>query len=195
MAAWSAASRLRLLDDRKPTWRRPDDEVVEDVIIPALQVADRFDCMVGYFGGAALRELSHGLAAYILRCDHPLRLLVSPVLSDSDQEGIRLGTRSPTELLNGAIESAFTDETALASALAQHTKQCFAYLLATRRLLMKVVLVEDAKFHLKEWIFRAGQDVAVLSGSANFTGQALLGNVERLNLPSLWISRLRCERA
>ena len=78
------------------------------------------------------------------------------------------------------------DETALASALAQHTKQCFAYLLATRRLLMKGVLVKDAKFHLKEWIFRAGQDLAVLSGSANFTGQALLGNVERLNLHRNW---------
>ena len=142
--------------------------------------------MVGYFGGAALRELSHGLATYILRGDQPLRLLVSPVLSDSDQEGIRLGTKSPTELLNGAIESAFADETALASALAQHTKQCFAYLLATRRLLMKVVLVKDAKFHLKEWIFRSGQDLVVLSGSANFTGQALLGNVERLNLHRSW---------
>ena len=186
MARWAGASRLRLLDDRKPTWRRPDDDVVEDVIIPALQVADRFDCMVGYFGGAALRELSHGLAAYILRGDQPLRLLVSPVLSDSDQEGIRLGTRSPTELLKGVIESAFVDETALASALAQHTKQCFAYLLATRRLLMKIVLVEDARFHLKEWIFRSGQDLAVLSGSANFTGQALLGNVERLNLHRSW---------
>lgn len=180
------ATRLRLLDDRKPTLRCPEDEVVEGVIIPALQVADRFDCMVGYFGGAALRELSHGLAAYILHSDQPLRLLVSPVLSDSDQEGIRLGTRNPTELITDAIASAFVDETALASALAQHTKQCFAFLLATRRMLMKVVLVEHAKFHLKEWIFRAGQDVAVLSGSANFTGQALLGNVERLNLHRSW---------
>ena len=186
MVASVAVSRLRLLDDRKPTWRRPDDEVVEDVIIPALQVADGFDCMVGYFGGAALRELSHGLAAYILHSDQPIRLLVSPVLSESDQAGIRLGTRSPTELLNGAIESAFSDETALASALAQHTKHCFAYLLATRRLLMKVVLVKDARFHLKEWIFRANQDLAVLSGSANFTGQAFLGNVERLNLHRSW---------
>ncbi len=142
--------------------------------------------MVGYFGGAALRELSHGLASYILRGNQPLRLLVSPVLSDSDQEGIRLGTRSPKGLIDGAIKAAFTDETALASALANHTKQCFAYLLSTRRLLMKIVLVQDAKFHIKEWIFRSGQDIAVLSGSANFTGQALLGNVERLNLHRSW---------
>ena len=181
-----ATSRLRLLDARKPTWRRPEDEVVEEVIIPALQVADRFDCMVGYFGGAALRELSHGLAAYILKSSQPLRLLVSPVLSEVDQEAIRMGTRATTEVLTDAVETALADETALASALAQHTRHCFAYLLSARRLLMKVVLVRDAKFHLKEWIFRAGGDVAVLSGSANFTGEALLGNVERLNLHRSW---------
>ena len=73
------ASRLRFLDHRKPTWRRPDDAVVEEVIVPSLQVADRFDCMVGYFGGAALRELSHGLAAYILRSNQPLRLPCKPL--------------------------------------------------------------------------------------------------------------------
>ena len=179
-------SRLRLLDDRKPTWRRPDDEVVDDVIIPALQVADRFDCMVGYFGGAALRELSHGLAAYILRSDQPLRLLVSPVLSDSDQEAIRLGAGTPVEVLIEAFEAAFTDETALSSSLVEHTKQCFAYLIASRRLVMKIVMVQDAIFHLKEWIFRSNSDVAILSGSANFTGRALVGNVERLNLHRSW---------
>lgn len=179
-------SRLRLLDDRKPIWRRPDDEVVKEVIIPALQVADRFDCMVGYFGGAALRELSHGLAAFILRSDQPLRLLVSPVLSDSDQEAVRMGARTPTEVLSRAIQDAFTDETALASALAEHTRQCFAYLLAARRLLMKVVMVKDAVFHLKEWIFQSGHDIAILSGSANFTGRALVGNVERLDLHRNW---------
>ena len=184
--AIGTASRLRFLDHRKPTWRRPDDAVVEEVIVPSLQVADRFDCMVGYFGGAALRELSHGLAAYILRSDQPLRLLVSPFLSQSDQEGIRLGSRPATEILGEALEVAFNDETALASALANHTKQCFAYLLATRRLLMKIVMVPDATFHLKEWIFRAGQDIVVLSGSANFTGPALLGNVERVNLHRSW---------
>ena len=180
------ASRLRLLEGRKPTWRSPDDEIVAEVIVPALQVADHFDCMVGYFGGDALRELSHGLAAYVFRSNQPLRLLVSPVLSDSDLEAVRLGIDTPADILSNAIEAAFADEVALASALAQHTKQCFAYLLATNRLLIKVVLVQHATFHLKEWIFRADQDIVVLSGSANFTGRALLGNVERLNLHRSW---------
>lgn len=179
-------SRLQLLDDRKPTWRRPDDAVVEEVIIPALQIADRFDCMVGYFGGAALRELAHGLASFIMRNDAPMRLLISPILSDTDRESVELGRPEGIERLEKAVIAAFDDEVALQSALVEHTKQCLAYLLATNRLVVKVVLVDNATFHLKEWIFGCGTDIAVLSGSANFTGQALMANVERLNLHRSW---------
>jgi superfamily II DNA or RNA helicase len=179
-------SRLRVLDDRKPTWRLPDDPVVEEVIVPALQVADEFLCMVGFFGGGALRELSHGLAAYIVRGRHPVRLLASPVISESDQEAIQLGIRKPAEVLADAIAAAFKDEVTLQSALAEHTGRCLAFLLATDRLRMKVVHVRNAKFHLKEWIFRSEPDVVVLSGSANFTGSALAYNVEKLNLHRSW---------
>ena len=186
MSSSTGESRLRFLNDRKPSWRRPDDPVVEAVIIPALQVAERFDCMVGYFGGGALRELAPGLASFIVRTDAPVRLLVSPVISVTDQESIREGTRAAQDVLASAIALAFSDEVSLTSALADHTKQCLAYLIATRRLQMKVVMVKDAKFHLKEWIFGAGPDVAVLSGSANFTGQALAKNVEKLNLHRSW---------
>lgn len=179
-------SRLRLLDDRKPTWRLPDDPVVEEVIVPALQVADEFLCMVGFFGGGALRELSHGLASYITRSRNPVRILASPVISEGDQEAIRLGVKAQEEVLADAIARAFDDEVALQSALAEHTKRCLAYLLATQRLRMKVVHVKNAKFHLKEWIFRADPDVVVLSGSANFTENALVHNVEKLNLHRSW---------
>lgn len=181
-------SALRFLDNRKPTWRRPDDPVVEEVIIPSLQVAERFDCMVGYFGGGALRELAAGLASYIVRSEAPLRLLVSPVISEEDQEAIRLGMSNVRGVLEDAMATAMDDEVALTSALAQHTQKCLAYLLAVNRLQMKVVLVKDAKFHLKEWIFGCAADVAVLSGSANFTGAAVTVNVERLNLHRSWRS-------
>lgn len=179
---------LRILDDRKPIWRRPDDPIVDEVIIPALQVAESFDCMVGFFGGGALRELSHGLASYIIRSREPLRLLVSPIISDGDQEAIRVGLKNPAQVLEEAITFSLTDESTLASALAQHTKKCLAYLIAVGRLRMKVVLVKGAKFHVKEWIFRNQYDIVVLSGSANFTGQALANNVEQLHLHRSWRS-------
>lgn len=180
-------SRLRALDDRKLVWHCPEDPVVEQVIVPALQQATEFDCMVGFFGGGALRELAAGLATYLLGSTEPLRLLVSPVISEADQESIREGLKKPREVLESSIAAAFQDEVALASALADHTKRCLAYLLAVRRLQMKVVLLKGgAKFHLKEWIFKAKGDVVVLSGSANFTGAALTANVEQLHLLRSW---------
>ena len=115
-----------------------------------------------------------------------MRLLISPILSDSDRESVELGHPSAVERLEAAVIDAFNDEATLQSALVEHTKQCLAYLLATNRLVVKVVLVDNATFHLKEWIFGCRGDLAVLSGSANFTGQALMANVEKLNLHRSW---------
>lgn len=180
------AGDLRVLDACKLKWRLPEDPVAHEVLIPALRVADAFDCMVGYFGGQALRQLAPGLAAFIARDDQPMRLLVSPLLGDDDLAGIRMGLSTPEEVLADAVGASLTDAIALEDALANHTLHCLAYLLASRRLEMKVVLIDDGIFHVKEWIFRAGDDLAVLSGSANFTGRAISRNVESLHLHRSW---------
>lgn len=178
---------LRVLDSCKLKWRRPEDPVAEELLIPALRVADSFDCMVGFFGGQALRELAPGLAAYLARSEqHPMRLLVSPLLSDEDLVGITMGLTTPEELLADALGASLNDPLVLEDALANHTLHCLAFLLAAKRLEIKVVLVRDGIFHLKEWILAAGTDVAVLSGSANFTGRALRSNHESLHLQRSW---------
>ena len=177
---------LRVLDSCKLKWRLPDDAVAEEVLIPALRAADRFDCMVGFFGGQALRQLAPGLAAFISQARHPMRLLVSPLLSDDDLAGIRLGLATPEDVLADAFAAGFADAAALEDALANHTLHCLAYLLASSRLEIKVVLIEDGIFHVKEWILRGGEDVAVLAGSANFTGRAMTSNMEALHLHRSW---------
>lgn len=180
-------SGLRVLDECKLKWRLPEDPVAEEVLIPALRAASGFDCMVGFFGGQALRQLAPGLAAFIARSQEPMRLLVSPLLSDQDLAGIKLGLSTAEEVLADAVGASLTDETALEDALAQHTLHCLAYLLAAGRLEMKVVVIEGGIFHVKEWILKAGDDLAVLSGSANFTGRAIgRHNVESLHLHRSW---------
>ena len=181
-----AAGDLRVLDACKLKWRLPEDPVASEVLIPGLRAADAFDCMVGYFGGQALRQLAPGLAAFIAGGSKPMRLLVSPVLNDDDLAGIRMGLTTPEEVLADAVGASLTDVVALEDALANHTLHCLAYLLASKRLEMKVVLIDDGIFHVKEWILRAGDDLAVLSGSANFTGRAITRNVESLHLHRSW---------
>lgn len=186
---------LHVLDDAKPMYVLPDPSVAREVLNPALQACERFDLMAGYFSGAVLAEISHGLAAYITGTSEPLRLLVSPVLTEEDQEAIREGV-SPDSVAESAIEAAFSDAISLQSALARHTKRCLSYLLATSRLEMKVVVMRDGIFHPKQWTFVAGDDVAVLSGSANATKNAVTKNVEQLRLDLNWRNsdaRTACE--
>lgn len=177
---------LRALDDRKLKWRLPEDPVADEVLIPGLRAADGFDCMVGFFGGEALRQLAPGLASFISRGSAPMRLLVSPLLTDDDLAGIKAGLTLPGEVLADAVGAALNDEVALTDALANHTLQCLAYLLSAGRLQMKVVLVAGGIFHVKEWILREEGDIVVLSGSANFTGRAITRNIESLHLHRSW---------
>ena len=172
---------LRVLDGAKPMFVLPNPEVARDVINPALHACSRFDLMAGYFSGAVLAEMSHGMAAYLTGTQEPLRLLVSPVLTREDQEAISEGA-SLEAVVSSAIEAAFSDEISLRSALVNHTKRCLSYLLATDRLQMKVVVMRDGIFHPKQWTFVSGDDVAILSGSANATRNAVTRNVEQLRL-------------
>jgi superfamily II DNA or RNA helicase len=180
---------LRDLDSCKPRYslrRVGGDPVAEEVLIPALERAEDFRCMVGYFGSGALQQLAPGLASYVFNSERPLRLLVSPRISPQDQEALELGVKQAEEIVEQTLEELFGDEAVLADELARHTKQCLAYLIASQRLEMKVVVVKGGIFHLKEWIATQGEDTLVLSGSANFTGAALEANHEILHLHRSW---------
>jgi superfamily II DNA or RNA helicase len=174
------------LASRKGTWWVPRDPVIEQVLVPALESATGFECMAGYFGGGVLRDLAPGLASFIMRTSAPIRLLVSPVIGETDQEALRQGLKDPRELAADALAAAFCDETALASALARHTQSCLAHLVRQGRLDLRVVLMKDGIFHPKQWTFIDGEDIAVLSGSANFTHRAVSTNVEKFHMQATW---------
>lgn len=159
--------------------------MAEEVLIPALRSAEQFDLMAGFFSGSVLREMAPGLANFITRSDRPMRLLVSPHLSEDDEEALRNGL-DMTVAARRVLEEALGDEAALASRLASHARECLAYLLGAGRLHMKVVFTTAGLFHPKQWTFVAGGDTAILSGSANATRQAIQGNVEQLRLDRSW---------
>ena len=175
------------LEGLKSTWWVPRDAVTDKVLVPALQNATGFECMAGYFGGGVLRDLAPGLASFIVRTSSPIRLLVSPVLSEEDQIALRGGSVATAEALAvSAMSAALSDEIALTSALARHTQQCLAYLVEAGRLELRVVLMKSGIFHPKQWTFMDGDDIAVLSGSANFTHRAVAANVEKLHMQATW---------
>jgi superfamily II DNA or RNA helicase len=178
---------IKRLDEQKSKWYLPRDPVIKEIINPALAAASKFDCMSGYFSTYVLRDLSHGLAHFLKNSSQPLRFLISAEISVEDQAALRQGL-DPNKFAIEIIEKAFQDERTLESALIQHTKSCLAYLVYYKRLEIKVVLMKTGMFHPKQWFFYSGDDVAVLSGSANATSAALGKNVEQLYLQRSWKS-------
>ena len=142
--------------------------------------------MVGFFSSQALRQLAPGLASFVGRDDSPMRLLVSPMLTEDDLEALETGLALSAETICDAIGTALTDEAKLADAIATHTLECLSYLLSCGRLKIKIVVIGRGIFHVKEWILHSGSEIAVLSGSANFTANALSANIESLHLHRSW---------
>lgn len=173
------------LSGREPLYSLPRDNVVTQVIDPALAVATDFALMSGYFSVGVLKDLSHGLAMYLSKDSTKVRILISPELSAIDQESLREGL-NPQMIVSRIVQEAFESSEALESALVQHAKECLAYLLALDRLDIRVVLMRKGLFHPKTWIFGGDQHSAVLSGSANATHNGLGLNIEQLDLNCSW---------
>jgi len=173
------------LDKLKQKWYGPKDNFKRDVLIPAMSTCEKFDCMSGYFNSGVLRDLAHGLAAYLINTASPLRLLVSSEISTGDHDALAQGL-SEIDLVKTMVEKAFNSKEALESALINHTKSCLAYLVWQDRLQIRFVLPKNGLFHPKQYFFFCHDDVAILNGSANATSAGMSTNIEQLTLQRSW---------
>lgn len=179
---------LRSLSRLAPLYSVPGDDLTGEVLIPAFAASEAVSCMSGYFGSSAFRYLAPGLAAFINGTAGPFRLLISPILDESDQDALRRGLRQPGQVLDSAARTILTDGSLTESALEHHTLECLSYLLAAGRLEIRFVLMRDGGvFHPKVWVF-SDEDVVVVHGSSNFTAGGLLFNFETVSVERAWAS-------
>ena len=167
----------------KPLYILPRDDVVGDVICPAMAAAQRVDIMMGFFSSQSFAEIAPGLAAFLNNSTEGLRLIISPYVTEEDQKALREGLLKSSDLATRTMGQMLPD----AEELANHTLQCLAWLIANDRLSVKVALMRSALFHSKVWIFHQTRHSAALHGSANLTGKGLKGNREQLSLARSWM--------
>ena len=175
------------LDGCRQKYFSPQDDIVSEVLIPAVGSCRKFDCMSGYFSASFLRELAPGLAQYLVNSDSPLRLLISNEVSIVDQQALQDGVNA-NDVAYEIVRSAFEDKNTLEDALIEHTKACLAYLVSHDRLQIRVIIKKSGIFHIKQYHFFYDEDLAVLSGSANATGFGMSVNDEQLFLQRSWDS-------
>ncbi len=179
---------LRDLVKIKSIYMLPEDNLVQEVIIPSLAISKNCDCMAGFFGSGSLREMAPGLAEFLKRPEARMRLLVSPYLTVEDQRSIRQGLSKAPEIIAKRLEELYGSAEVDTSALVKHTLVCLAYLIAVHRIEIKIVIVRNGLFHPKVRIFSDGQDFIIAHGSSNLTVPGLTTNVEQVVISKSWAS-------
>ena len=177
-------TQFRALRDVRSLYILPGDPLAESVLIPCFSNAVSVDCMMGYFSSASFASLAPGLATFIDTSTGSIRLVVSPILSPSDQDAIKAGL-SPTHASSIAI-AALKDTLDTTDFIEQHTLKCLTWLLQNRRLEMKVALMKNALFHPKVWLFRQGTDTIAAHGSSNMTDRGIERNIEQVAISRSW---------
>ena len=175
----------------------PKDPLFSHVLVPALGSSTSVDIMMGYFASSSFSAVAPGLATFLRNARAPLRVVVSPFLTDTDFDALTQDESYLADLARQLLVDGLPTE----QDLARHTLECFAWLLVQGRLVLKIAVMRHALFHPKVWLFRDADSSAALHGSTNLTKSGLVLNREQLTLSRDWtgeestyaIVRLRTE--
>ena len=159
----------------------------EKVLVPAMRTCEEVRIEAGFFSSRCLAQIAPGLAAFVNDTKGVLQLMVSPEISEEDQDAIRRGVTDPQTVLEMAMDSLFESARLSESAIERHAVETLAFLVASGRLDMRVVLMSRGMYHKKIWLFRSGDQWLAVHGSGNATERGLLVNGEQMSIERSWM--------
>lgn len=174
------------LETTRPLYEIPGDDLVGEVLQPAMATATTARVGAGFFSSHCLAQIAPGLAAFIEDTTAPLQLLISPDISAEDRDAIDRGLKSPEDVVDEAMRTLLTDARLSSSAVVHHTLDCLSYLVASGRLEVRFVLMRQGMYHKKLWLFSDGTHWAAVHGSGNATARGLLVNGEQMTVDKPW---------
>jgi len=170
-----------LLSGVESGYELPDDNLVGEVLIPALEVADHLRIGSGYFSAGSFALLAGGLAAFLARSGEA-ELLLSIEVSQEEFDAFASGANQPEVVIREFVDQETGPGELSENALANHTLQCLSYLIATERLEVRFALKPAGSYHKKMWFFSLGDETVAVHGSANVTCRGLFGNGEQMTI-------------
>ena len=171
------------LGSANPLYMLPEDPLVSEALIPAMRSSTRLDMMMGYFASSSFGEIGPGLATFLRSTEAPLRIVVSPFLTESDFAMVTGDEEYRTQLARRLLIENAPDE----NDLARHAVECLAWLIDAGRLILKIAVMRSALFHPKVWLFSDKESRAALHGSTNLTAAGLGRNREQITVSRDWM--------
>ena len=139
--------------------------------------------MVGYFSSKSFVQLAPGLASFLRRSNRTMRLIISPFITHEDRRAIENGLKSDFAFLENSVASLLLSE----DGIVRHTFRCLSYLIAHKRLDIKIALMRNAQFHVKAWVVTQGEERLAAHGSGNLTEAGLVKNLEQIIVSRSWV--------
>ena len=170
----------------RPAYEIPHDDLVGEVLIPAMRCAQTILIGAGFFSSRCLAQIAPGLAALLQKPSGKMRLLASPAISSEDRAAIETGVTNAESVLNAAVIELLLEAARSGNATDAHCLNCLAYLVASRRLEIRFVLMSAGMYHKKKWLLRQGDDWLAVHGSGNATHRGLLVNGEQMTIDRAW---------
>lgn len=178
----------------KPAYEIPTDDLVGEVIVPAMRLCDEVRIEAGFFSSRCLAQIAPGLAAFINDGSGEVLLMASPEVSEEDRRAIRLGIKSTEAVMDDLMSKIFVDSRLSGSAVERHAVETLAYLVASGRLRIRVVLMDRGMYHKKLWLFRSNSQWLAIHGSGNATERGLLVNGEQMSIDRARMDGARAEQ-
>lgn len=147
-----------------------EDNLIDELYLPCLKWAERFDRGVGYFTTGWLEYNVTGLSDFASR-KGKMRCITSPILSNDDTDAIINSEYSDRDAFKKFEEALLDNVQKLEKEMKSDILNAFSWMLYDGIIEMKFAIpckkLEEGDFHDKFGIFYRGEDAVSFSGSIN----------------------------
>jgi superfamily II DNA or RNA helicase len=145
----------------------------------------QFDILLGYFSASAIRVLAIGFTKFLVQGGKG-RFIINHILSEQDKTAIILGNTTDERIFDFSIQHYEHLKKSLDS-FGHHFFNCLAWLIASKKIQIVAIRPKNGGIsHYKSGVFTDGTHEVSFKGSCNFTGTALLSNLEELDVSLSW---------
>ncbi len=154
----------------KPCLDTSESDLIQDLYLPCLKWANRFDRGVGFFTTGWITYNVSGLSDFASR-GGKMRLITSPILSNEDTDAIINSKDNNGEAFKKFEEALLENVSALESEMKADVSNAFSWMIYDGIIDLRFAIpcekLKDGDFHDKFGIFYKDEDMLSFSGSIN----------------------------
>lgn len=171
-----------ILESVKNIYFSSEHNLDNELFLPIVQHSKSIRCMSGYFTSNVLAELSKSFFHFVNANVGDIKFIISPNLSEQDLSAIKKAIDANENI----IPFLFPDFELTESELKINAVNVLAYLVATKKLTLKIALQNKGLFHTKCWLFETAFGCIAVHGSINATQAAMSVNFEQIAVNKSW---------